>query len=423
MKTTTRIARALHSLPALALSLAALSLVQPAANAATITNTYTLSGTIPVGVDGLLPWIVKGTLPTGSILRAVSVNATLDSQAGDSWASDICAYFDPTPTAPGTEAILQVGGYDVMGTVAHKVDWASGQDGTVGAKVIDKKFAGTDFADTIDLNDCQLSVGNDYDPSSWSGTITVEYYEPQPATIVTFGLPGNMVFVEGHTIVLNVPCGTVVTNLAPVYTLSSGTCVPASGSVNNFTTPRQYTVSDLSITNVYTVSVNVSKYTVSSNTFDLGPQDSGTTIAIGVDGLLPWIVKGALPTGSMLRAVSVNARLDAQAGDSWASDVCAYFDPTPTAPGTEAILQVGGYGAIGTVVQQLGWGNGQDGTVGATVIDRKTTPANFPNNIDLNACQLSVGNDYDTSTWSGTLTVEYYEPQPAIIMTFGLPGH
>ena len=274
MNPTLSCPRALRSLPALFLSLVALGLGQPAANAATVTNTYNLGSvgsgtTIPVGVDGLLPWIVKGTLPTGSLLRSVSVNARLDVQAGDSWASDICAYLDPTPTAPGTEALLQVGGYGEIGTVAQKLDWDNGQDGTVGATVIDKKTAGVDFPTGIDLDGLQVSVGNDYDPSTWSGTITVEYYDVKPATILTFGLPSNLVynyqFIGGTNIAWTVPYGTDVTNLAPLYTLSSGTCDRESGSTNNFTTPLRYTVWDLSVTNVYTVTVTVTPANTTAN--------------------------------------------------------------------------------------------------------------------------------------------------------------
>ncbi|MCF7732424.1 MAG: hypothetical protein K9N23_12080, partial [Akkermansiaceae bacterium] len=44
-------------------------------------------------------------------------------------------------------------------------------------------------------------------------------------------------------------------------------------------------------------------------TYDLGPQDAGTTILPGTGGLLPWIAKGTLPPGSILRSVSIDARL------------------------------------------------------------------------------------------------------------------
>jgi len=271
MKPTTSIARAL---PALALCLAVLGLGLPAANAATVTDTYDLgpagSGTtIEVGTDGFLPWITKGSLPTGSVLLSVSVNAKLEMQAGDSWASDICAYFDPTPTDPGTDALLQVGGYDAIGSVFYKVDWDNGQDGTVGATVIDKKVADADFPAGIDLNGCQVSVGNDYDPSAWSGTITVEYYDVKPATIVTFGYPDNLVhnydFIFGVYIPWLVPYGSDITKLAPIYTLSSGSCDRDSGVTNDFTNPMKYTVYDGALTNVYTVLVAMTPANTAAN--------------------------------------------------------------------------------------------------------------------------------------------------------------
>ena len=155
---------------------------------------------------------------------------------------------------------------------------------------------------------------------------------------------------------------------------------------------------------------------VITNTYILGPQGSGKTIEPGIGGLITWIPKGVLPAGSILKSVSVNARLDATILDSWASDICAYLDPLPGAPGTAALLQVGGYGKIGTVVNVLdfengkGWVNGQSSDIGTTVIDTKIAVTNFPDGIDLNTVRLSIGNDYMQGTWSGTITVTYAAP-------------
>ena len=151
-------------------------------------------------------------------------------------------------------------------------------------------------------------------------------------------------------------------------------------------------------------------------TYDLGTSPAFTTIEAGIDGLLPWIKLGTLPAGSMLRSVSVNAKLE-NAGtddttDDWASDICVYIDPWPEDPGTAALLQVGGYETIDTVSLALtyengGWANGDAGPP-ATVIDTKTAADwSILGDIDLNTVQLSVGNDYSQAAWSGTLTVEY----------------
>ena len=42
-------------------------------------------------------------------------------------------------------------------------------------------------------------------------------------------------------------------------------------------------------------------------TYNLGTQASPTTIQKGIAGLLPWKAKGVLPTGSILKSVSIDA--------------------------------------------------------------------------------------------------------------------
>ena len=163
-----------------------------------------------------------------------------------------------------------------------------------------------------------------------------------------------------------------------------------------------------------------------TSTFDFGPQDSGTTIQAGTDGFITWIAKGTLPAGSILTSVSVNARLDAQvdASDSYASDMLVYVDSEPSAPGTTgAILQVGGYGTISEdYVYRLYWANGGTGEVGATVIDAKSAAEwSELGDVDLNAAQLFIGNNYAAATWSGTVSVTY-TPEPATMSLLVLGG-
>ena len=168
-----------------ALVLAVILLPGLAAQAATVTYDLGVqdSGTtIPAGIDGLITWIEKGSLPTGSILDSVSVNARLDYAPIDNWASDICFYVDPAPENPGTNALLQVGGYSPIGNVAAKLDWGDGDDGQ-GTTVNVTKYAGTDFSDTIDLGTARLSIGNGYaDAPIWSGSISFTYHVFTPAT-------------------------------------------------------------------------------------------------------------------------------------------------------------------------------------------------------------------------------------------------
>ncbi|MCF7675238.1 MAG: Ig-like domain repeat protein [Akkermansiaceae bacterium] len=252
-------------------SMAGAAMVAGSVQAETATNIYPLGpqdgGTTVLPLTGgLLPWIAKGALPSGSILRSVSIDARLDSMAAgsDSWASDLSAYFDPTPEAPGTAALLQVGGYDPIGTVETKLSWGNGDEGP-GTTVIATKTAGIDFPNTIDLGTVEVSLGNGYNEATWSGTITVEYDLPQPASIVAFGSSGNPAVIDqdAKTIAWTVPNGTNVTALAPTYTLSSGTCDKVSGgpATYDFTNPVSYTVTDTApnpdVVNVYTVTVIV----------------------------------------------------------------------------------------------------------------------------------------------------------------------
>ncbi len=82
-----------------------------------------------------------------------------------------------------------------------------------------------------------------------------------PADILTFVFPGlPATTISGNTISVSVPYATVVTGLAPSYTLSPGaTCDKANGgpTTYDFTNPVTYTVtaSDLTTTKPYTVTV------------------------------------------------------------------------------------------------------------------------------------------------------------------------
>ena len=145
-----------------------------------------------------------------------------------------------------------------------------------------------------------------------------------------------------------------------------------------------------------------------TQTFNLGAQNSGTSISTDIGGLIPWIAKGTLPVGSIVRSVSASVRLDSSTSDSWTSDLLIYFDGTPASPGTAALLQIGGdySGNLGTVSQMDGWTGGDDGP-GTLITETKTAGSSWTGNIDLNAVQLSIGNNYALSSWSGTLTVEY----------------
>ena len=161
-------------------------------------------------------------------------------------------------------------------------------------------------------------------------------------------------------------------------------------------------------------------------TYNLGTQVSPQTIESGIGGLLPWIAKGVLPAGSILKSVSIDAIIENVGNDGttddWAQDICAYIDPSPEAAGTAALLQVGGYGTIGTVTKKIGWPNGDDGPRRPVIGTMTAAAWSILGDIDLSTVQLSVGNDWSQAAWSGTITVEYDIPEPARIFSFGIPG-
>ena len=246
-------------------------------------NTYNLgtspSGTVfaTSGAASLFSWIAKGTLPVGSILRSISaINVKLEDNPNGTWASDIGVFVDPDPSTPGGPGgLLSIGDDSDYGGAAETMDWhGNGQnDGPFSETML----AGSDFSTAIDLHDAEVYLGNGYgDGPTFSGTITVEYDAPTPAKMVAFGLPGDPATITGNDIAWTVPHGTDVTNLAPTYTLSSGTCIPASGSTNNFTSPVIYTVADMDlfVVNVYTVTVTVAGL----------PDELNVSTYIGIDG-------------------------------------------------------------------------------------------------------------------------------------------
>ena len=156
------------------------------------------------------------------------------------------------------------------------------------------------------------------------------------------------------------------------------------------------------------IGVGSAQAQTTTQTYNLGPQDAGTTIQVGTGGFIPWIVKGSQSAGSIVRSVSANIRLDSATADSWTSDLLIYFDGTPEDPGTAALLQIGGdySGPVGTVSQHVGWAGG-DGGPGTTITQTLTAGVDWSGDIDLNAVQVSLGNNYANATWSGTITVEY----------------
>lgn len=110
-------------------------------------------------------WFPLGALPVGSILKSVSADIRLDS-GNDSWASDMTFVLYTV-----SDALLQIGGYlDITGII-NRLYWSGGDAGP-GTRFTDRKLAGVDFPEGIDLHDTQISIANGYTAvGSWSGTV------------------------------------------------------------------------------------------------------------------------------------------------------------------------------------------------------------------------------------------------------------
>jgi Invasin, domain 3 len=248
--------------------------------------------------------------------------------------------------------------------------------------------------------------------------LQIEETDPPLARILTIGVPGSEgVINEGaKTISLTVPYGTNLATLAPTFTLSSGTCNQTSGSPPSpsFATsnPVQYIVTDTSTdpdtVNTYTVTLS------GSLVIDLGTSPAGTTIAGG-----SFIGSGptnlplpTLPTGSILRSIAINSKLEATDNDNFTSDLALLLDPTPGAPGGNFSVEISnGETSFGGTVQ-LDWPASANSGVGTVLADIKTDAtwaAVAP--IDLATTGLFLGNAYGGpttgGTWSGTITLVY----------------
>lgn len=218
------------------------------------------------GIDSLLVWIAKGSLPTGSILRSVTAtDLKLETQLGNSWASNLGVFLDPTPETPGGPGgILKIGEDNIYGGATNELVWgaAANNDGPVTISRSDADWAGP-----IDLSTVAVMLGNGYAANTaYSGTITVVYDVPQVAAIESFG-PGAVVgelVGNAASIAWTVPSGTGVTALAPTFTLSSGTCDRDNGgpTTYDFTNPVVYTVTDGATVNTYTVTVTIANKVV-----------------------------------------------------------------------------------------------------------------------------------------------------------------
>ncbi|MEI6675475.1 MAG: MBG domain-containing protein, partial [Verrucomicrobiota bacterium] len=143
---------------------------------------------------------------------------------------------------------------------------------------------------------------------------------------------------------------------------------------------------------------------------NLGASGSGTFIEGGK--FIAWSL-GALPTGSFLKKVVINATLDSSNNQNYASELTLLVDPTPATPGGDFVLAIGN-GPAFPATNSLTWING-DGFAPSTVNDTKNAgDPNFPKDLDLSTAGLFLGNGYGGpaigGTWSGSISITYAAP-------------
>lgn len=210
------------------------------------------SGGTAYAAGDLISQIPLGSLPSGSILRSVTMNYRIE--AGDPYIGSLLVLF---ADATGDNGALQIVGDfndgNYMKTASPSVSWNSGDAFNVGATATQTLNA-TDGIPAIDLNTTEVWLHTGY-AGSWAGTVTLEYDVFVPGTMRTFGpgaVVGELVNNEAN-ITWIVPSDADVSALSPTFTLSSGTSDLVSGGTYDFTNPVVYTVTDGSDVNAYTV--------------------------------------------------------------------------------------------------------------------------------------------------------------------------
>ena len=264
--------------------------------------------------------------------------------------------------------------------------------------------------------------------------------------ITSFGIPGYAGVINNSalTISLSVPAGVDVTTLAPTYTLSSGTCLPLSGSVHDFTSPVTYTVTDGAAVNPYIVTVthpaglNVSTYFVTadpslldpvSNLLGLTPSATG----IQVDNIDyhggTWGVPGA-PSGDNFEIVW-EGYFDVLAAGGYG----VYTFGTSSDDGSRIFMDFnsdGNFANDEAVVNNNNW-QGDTAKTGQVTLNQDSIHIVIGyyeggGGYDMRAAwkKGATTNFGDLTLVNGTSGVFFpYDPHPPVakILAFGIPGY
>ncbi len=180
------------------------------------TNTssnFTGTGTLTVGGTAFAVTTTTLALTSGSNPAAVGASLTFTATVAGSAPSGNVNFYD---------GVTLIGTQPLSGTTASFTTTSL----ALGTHPITARYVG-DLAN---------------DPSVSAATAILI---SNPTDILSFTFPGlPATTISGTNITVTVPFSTNVTALSPTYTLASGgTCLPASGSTQNFTNPVNYVVS------------------------------------------------------------------------------------------------------------------------------------------------------------------------------------
>jgi autotransporter-associated beta strand protein len=185
-----------------------------AGSGATNTSTnFSGTGTLTVGGTAFAVTTTSLALTSGSTPAAVGASLTFTATVAGSTPTGNVNFYDGV-TLIGTQAL--------SGTTASFTTTSL----ALGTHPITARYAGNTANDPSVSAATSILISN-------------------PTDILSFTFPGlPTTTISGTNITVTVPFSTNVTALAPTYTLASGgTCVPASGSTQNFTSPVNYVVS------------------------------------------------------------------------------------------------------------------------------------------------------------------------------------
>jgi autotransporter-associated beta strand protein len=293
--------------------------------------------------------------------------------------------------------------------------------------------ASKSFGGTFGLAGFTGPAGNVYTKTSggqsWTFNKATGVLNLSSAAIITsFGIPGATGVIDqiAKTISLSVPYTpwglTGLASLAPTFTLTSGTGNQTSGAVPTpgFATQNtvDYVVTDTATDpdtiNTYSVTVTVAPE-IATLVIDLGTSPAGTAIEGGAFiGSGPTnLPLAAVPAGSILKSIAVDAVLEATDNGNYASDLSLLLDPTPGTPGGDFSVEItNGTGPLGGAALDLNWPSSAEAGVGTNLVDTKTE-ADWAaaGAIDLSTTGMFLGNAFGTApaggTWSGTITLTY----------------